>query len=95
MGDASRWQQRSKVNEVLAEELPAMQAALETTAFEENVKGVLEDCAEGELVDWVTVAVHRLPDGSTTTSICGPSGRTDLQIKGLLHDAIWTAAHNA
>ena len=75
-----------------------MQQALETSAtgrsaFEESLASLLAGSEEGQLVDWVTVAVHRLPDGSTTTTIHGAVDKSDLQIKGLLHDALWTVAH--
>lgn len=97
MAETSRWDQRTKVSEVLADELPAMQeainAAAEPSSFDEKICRLLDESEAGELVDWVTVSVHRLPDGSTTTSIHGAVDRSDLQIKGLLHDALWTVAH--
>ena len=98
MADTSRWDQRERVSEALAEDLPAMQEALNAAAsnrsgFAESMSALLEGSEEGQLVDWVTVAVHRQPDGSTTTTIHGAIDRSDLQIKGLLHDALWTVAH--
>lgn len=97
MAETSRWEQRTKVSEVLAEDLPAMKEAIaaapDPSSFDEKVSRLLDESEDGELVDWVTVSVHRLPDGSTTTSIHGAVDRSDLQIKGLLHDALWTVAH--
>lgn len=96
MGEGLRWQERQKVTDTLAEDLGQMQNAIEASAggaFHETVRQLLEDSHEGELVDWVTIAIHRHPDGSTTTSIQGEPNRSNLQIKGLLHDAVWAAAH--
>ena len=93
MADTSRWDQRVVVAEARADDLPAMQEALASAALESRVGPLLAETQEGELIDWLTVAVHRLPDGSTSISIQGPAGLTELQKKGLLHDALWASAH--
>ena len=96
MGDDLRRDQRRKVVDVLADDLPRMQNAIEASAggpFHDQTRHLLEEMGEGELIDWVTVAVYRHPDGTTVTSIHGDPALTDLQLKGLLHDAVWAAAH--
>lgn len=96
MADGLRWEQRKQVTEALSDELPRMHEAIDAVSggpFHAEARGLLEQMGEGELIDWVTIAVYRQPDGTTTTSIHGDPERTDLQIKGLLHDAIWAAAH--
>ncbi|MFP5351592.1 MAG: hypothetical protein ACLGIB_03395 [Actinomycetota bacterium] len=96
MSEGLRWEQRRRVTESLSSDLPQMRDALEAGAqgpvFEE-IHELLEGAEEGELIDWLTVAVYRHADGSIFTSIHGDPHRTTLQIKGLLHDAIWAAAH--
>ena len=80
--------------EALGDDLAVIRSALdEAHGGESAVQETLSGMGEGELVDWVAVAVHRLPDGTTTTRIHGHPDRTALQVKGLLHDALWTAAH--
>lgn len=96
MSDGLRWEQRRKVAEALADDLPQMNNAIEASAggpFHDEARHLLEQMSEGELIDWVTVAVYRHADGTTTTAIHGDPARTDLQVKGLLHDAVWAAAH--
>ena len=96
MADGLRWEQRKKVTEVLSEDLPQMHDAIEASAggpFHDQARELLAGMEEGELIDWITVAVYRRPDGSTTTCVHGDPELTNLQIKGLLHDAVWAAAH--
>lgn len=93
MADGLRWEQRKKIAEVLNEDLARMHEAIEP--FHDQARDLLEGMGEGELVDWVTIAVYRRPDGSTTTSIQGDPALTDLQVKGLLHDALWAAVHRS
>jgi len=96
MGEGLRWQERQKISEAMSDDLGQMQNAIEASAagpFHEEIRQILDETNEGELVDWVAVSIHQYPDGSTKTSIHGEPTRSDLQIKGLLHDAIWAAAH--
>lgn len=96
MGDGMRWEQRKKVAEALSDELPRMHEAIEAVEggpFHAQARDLLAGMDEGELIDWITVAVYRRPDGSTTTRVHGDPELTNLQIKGLLHDAVWAAAH--
>ena len=94
MADLKRHDKAAAV-EALGEDLDTIHTVLHETRTQRHtvVEGALEELGDGELVDWVAVAVHRLPDGSTQTSIHGHPDRTALQVKGLLHDALWAAAH--
>lgn len=93
MGELRRHGRGAAV-ETLGEDLAVITSALEEAhGAQPKMEKLLEGMAEGEVVDWVAVAVHRMPDGTTKTCIHGHPERTALQVKGLLHDAVWTAAH--
>lgn len=93
MGELKR-HDRSAVVEALGDDLVAISTTLdEAHGGVTKIEDVLCEMGEGELVDWVAVAVHRMPDGSSKTRIHGHPDRTALQVKGLLHDAVWAAAH--
>jgi hypothetical protein len=45
------------------------------------------------LVGWVTVAVWEDGDGKMTESVMGDEHSSPLEVKGMLHDAVWSTAH--
>jgi len=57
----------------------AIQAAFETEP--KRLKG------------WVAVAIWEDEDGRSTQTVVSDDHSTTLEIKGMLHDAVWNAAH--
>jgi hypothetical protein len=96
VADDLRWQQRSKVADALAEDLPVMQEAVRQSGRpgEEAIADALTHLSGGgDLVGWAAVAITKSADGSTHTYVCGDPASSPLEVKGYLHSGIWEAAH--
>jgi hypothetical protein len=82
----------------LAEE-PGIKAVLEAqhSATEGDVRSTLHDAIkstdERKLCGWVTVAVWEDEAGKVTQSLIRDGESSFFEMKGYLHDAVWTAAH--
>ncbi|MDQ3941391.1 MAG: hypothetical protein M3238_08580 [Actinomycetota bacterium] len=66
-------------------------------AAHENMQDCVEQAVqatdERKLKGWVCVAVWEDASGKTSQTVMGDDHSTFLEMKGYLHDAVWTAAH--
>ena len=79
-------------------EEPGIKAALESQrAKHDDVQTTLHDAIDGtddrKLCGWVAVAVWEDETGKVTQSLIGDGQSSFFEMKGYLHDAVWTAAH--
>jgi hypothetical protein len=80
-------------------EEPGIKAALEAqrATAEGDARSTLHDAIdttdERKLCGWVTVAVWEDEAGKVSQSLIGDGQSTFFEMKGYLHDAVWTAAH--
>ena len=57
------------------------------------VGDAIQKCDGRKLLGWVAVAVWEDADGTISESVIGDEHSSPLELKGYLHDGIWTAAH--
>ena len=79
-------------------EEPGIKAAIEAQrSKQDDVQATLHDAIDGtdgrKLCGWVTVAVWEDENGKVTQSLIGDGRSSFFEMKGYLHDAVWTAAH--
>ncbi len=67
-----------------------------TQTLRKSVTGCLEGALAQDgkkLKSWVAVATWENEDGTVTETVMSDEHSTPLEIKGLLHDAVWSSAH--
>jgi hypothetical protein len=78
---------------------PGIKAALEAhrmskaAEVQAQLHNTIDGTDERKLCGWVTVAVWEDETGKVSQSLIGDSESTFFEMKGYLHDAVWTAAH--
>lgn len=80
-------------------EQPAIRATLEsrhpelTQEVQAQIQAAIESTDDRKLCGWVAVAVWDNPVGKVSQTLIGDGESSFLEMKGYLHDAVWTAAH--
>lgn len=82
----------------VAEE-PGIKAALEARRaaqqekMQQAVGEAIQATDERKLAAWVAVAVWQDENGALGQTVIGDDHSSPLELKGYLHDGVWTAAH--
>lgn len=84
-----RHERRSTTMPGLAAELDDM-----VSVIERHRNGNAAEPKERRLMQTVTVMVWQEADGSETVTVVGDPEMTTLQMKGALHDGLYTVAHD-
>lgn len=62
-----------------------------------TMQGCIDKALQGvedkKLTGWVTVAVWEDSEGGVSHTVIGDGHSSPLELKGYLHDGVWTAAH--
>ena len=80
-------------------EEPGIQAMLESRRLskEQEVRDTIQEAIKStddrKLCGWVAVCEWEDENGKVHQTLIGDSESTFLEMKGYLHDAVWTAAH--
>ena len=79
-------------------EEPGIKAALEAQRAKAGdvcttIHDAIDATDERKLCGWVTVAVWEDTTGKVSQSLIGDGESSFFEMKGYLHDAVWTAAH--
>lgn len=79
---------------------PGIKAALEARRaaqqqkMQQAVCDAIQATDERKLTAWVAVAVWEDGDGRLCQTVIGDDHSSALELKGYLHDGVWTAAHS-
>ena len=78
--------------EILAAMSELRRAAHKT--MQDSVATAIQKTEDKKLKAWVAVAVWEDDDGDVSQTVMGDDHSSYFEVKGYLHDAVWTAAHS-
>lgn len=72
---------------------PGIQEVIRSRRAVESVERAIQETSGKQLKAWVTVALWEDEDGGQTETVIKDGHSNFYEIRGLLHDAVWSTAH--